>query len=218
MNQQNFSAMRATMIASQLRTVGVNDPALLAAFGAVARDTFVPEARAALAYVDMSLPITASRALNTPMASALLLSEAKIVAGEHVLLIGAATGYIAAVIAQLGAQVVAVEEDAELLALATRSLAGLTAITAVDSALIAGAPAHAPYDVIVIDGAVEQVPDALLAQLKDGGRLVTGLIDSGVTRLAAGYKSTGGFGLLPFTDAACIVFPTFSKPKAFSFS
>lgn len=218
MTEQNFAAMRSAMIASQLRTVGVNGPAVLAALEAVARERFVPSSRANLAYVDTAIPLGDGRALNTPLASARLISEAKILPTDHVLLIGAATGYLAAVLSQLAMNVVAVEADPALRATATHELNGLGNVSIVDAPLTAGAPDHAPYDVIIIDGAVEEVPDALLDQLKPGGRLATGHVDNGVTRLAVGHKSLGGFGLVPFADAACVIFTAFSKPKAFAFS
>lgn len=218
MTEQNFVAMRSAMIASQLRTVGVNDPAVLAALETVARERFVPASRASLAYVDTAIPLGNGRALNTPLASARLINEAKITATDHVLLIGAATGYLAAVLSQLAKHIVAVESDPALLAIATHELSGLGNVSIVDAPLTAGAPAGAPYDVIIIDGAVEDVPTALLDQLKPGGRLATGHVDNGVTRLAIGHKSGGGFGLIAFADAACIIFSAFSKPKAFAFS
>jgi protein-L-isoaspartate(D-aspartate) O-methyltransferase len=218
MSQQNFAAMRSAMIASQLRTVGVNDQRVLAALETVARERFVPEARAASAYVDTAIPLGDGRALNTPLASARLVNEAKIMPSDHVLLIGAATGYLAAVLNQLAASVVAVESDAALCAVATRELAGLDRVILSGAALTEGAPAQAPYDVIVIDGAVEQLPQALIDQLKPGGRIATGHIDNGVTRLAVGHKSAGGFGLTAFADAACVVLTDFAKPKVFAFS
>jgi len=218
MNQQNFAAMRSAMIASQLRTVGVNDPALLIALEAVARERFVPESRAALAYVDTAIPLGNGRALNPAMASARLLNEAMIRPSDHVLLIGAATGYLAAVIAHLAAQVVAVEDATALRSVATCELGSADNIIVVDAPLIAGAPAYAPFDLIVIDGAVEQLPNDVIDQLKPGGRIVTGIVEGGVTRLALGHKSAGGFGLTPFADAACVILSAFSKPRAFAFS
>jgi len=218
MNEPDFAAMRTTMIASQLRTVGVNDPRVLAAIEAVARERFVPESRASLAYADTSLALGDGRFLNTPVAAARLINEAKILPNDHILLIGAATGYLAAVLARLAAHVVAVDDDAALLDTATRELGAIGNVSIVHGALTEGAPAHAPYQVILIDGAVEQLPSALVDQLAVGGRLITGLVERGVTRLAIGRKTAGGFGVVAFADAACLVFPEFNKPKAFSFS
>src|SRR3954467_3671784 len=113
MTEQNFEQMRRAMIASQLRTTGVNDPAVLAAMGAVAREHFVPGERVSLAYADALVPLKPGRDLNSPMAIGRLLTEAAPRPGEHALVVGAATGYSAAVLARLTGSVVAVEEDAE---------------------------------------------------------------------------------------------------------
>ncbi len=217
MNQQNFSAMRDAMVVSQLRTVAVNDPRVIAALKSTPRERFVPDARAALAYVDTTIPLGDGRAINTPLATARLITEAEVRATDHVLLIGAATGYTADVLAQLAASVVAVEHDTVLAAAAQKALNGRSNATLVTAPLADGAPQNAPYDLIVIDGAVEFVPPALLAQLKVGGRMTTGIIERGVTRLALGHKSAGGFALVPFIDAECVVLPGFAKPKVFQF-
>ncbi len=216
MNQQNFAAMREAMIASQLRTVAVDDPRVIAALKAVPREVYVPDGRTNLAYVDNAIPLGSDRALNLPLATARLITEAKVQPDHLVLLIGAATGYAAAVLGQLAAQVVAVEGVA-LAATARANLADMPNIVVVSGALNAGDTARGPYDVILIDGAIEQLPDGLLAQLKVGGRLVAGVIERGVTRLASGYKTAGGFRLVPFLDTACVALPGFAKPKEFTF-
>ena len=87
----------------------------------------------------------------------------------------------------------------------------------VEAPLAQGAPDGGPYDVIIIDGAVEQVPPALLEQLKIDGRLASGVLDAGVVRLAAGRRSAGGFGLVDFADIDCAVLPGFGRPKTFQF-
>ena len=133
------------------------------------------------------------------------------------LLIGAATGYSAALLAKLAGSVVAVEENPELAALAKAALAGEAKVKLVEGPLSKGSAAGAPYDVLVIDGAVEQVPDALIRQLKPGARVVTGRVDRGVTRLAAGRRTEGGFGLVDFTDIECAQLPGFAVPKTFQF-
>ena len=119
-----FEPMRRAMVASQLRTTGVNDPRVLAAMGEVPRERFVPRERRALAYADALVPLAPGRALNPPMALGRLLTEARPAAGEHALVIGAATGYSAAVLARLVGSVVALEEDAALAAFAREALAG----------------------------------------------------------------------------------------------
>lgn len=216
MTEQNFQHMRSAMIASQLRTTGTNDPRVLAAMGEVARERFVPAERTALAYADAVVPLKAGRDLNSPMSLGRLLTEAAPYASDRVLVVGAATGYAAAVLVRLTASVVAVEEDAELASAARGNLAG-TGVRLVQGPMREGSPEGAPYDIILIDGAVEFVPDALVAQLKDGGRLVTGLIEQGVTRLAIGRRAGEGFGLAAFADAATAILPGFVRPRAFTF-
>jgi protein-L-isoaspartate(D-aspartate) O-methyltransferase len=208
--------MRRAMIASQLRTTGTNDPAVLAAMGEVARERFVPAQRIAMAYADALVPLKAGRQLNSPMALGRLLTEAAPEEAGNALVIGAATGYAAAVLAKLVSSVVAIEEDPELAAAARAALAD-TGVTFVEGPLTKGHAAGAPYDLILIDGAVETVPQALIDQLKDEGKLATGIVENGVTRLALGRKAGEGFGIAAFADAAAAILPQFEKPKAFTF-
>jgi protein-L-isoaspartate(D-aspartate) O-methyltransferase len=216
MSDHAFEHMRRAMIASQLRTTGTNDPAVLAAMGEVARERFVPERRIAMAYADALVPLTEGRQLNSPMALGRLLTEAAPEEAGNALVIGAATGYAAAVVAKLVSSVVAVEEDPELAAAARKALAD-TKVTFVEGPLTKGHAAGAPYDLILIDGAVETVPQALIDQLKDEGKLATGIVENGVTRLALGRKAGEGFGIAAFADAAAAILPQFEKPKAFTF-
>jgi protein-L-isoaspartate(D-aspartate) O-methyltransferase len=216
-NEQNFEVMRRSMVASQLRTNAVSNPQIVAAMEAVAREDFVPDDRRALAYVDVAIPIGKGRALNAPMATGRLLNEAGVRPTDSVLIIGAATGYAAAVVAQLAARVVALEEDDTLSAKAVGLLAIYGNVTLVAGALNIGWPGAAPYDVILIDGAVENVPQTIISQLADDGRLATGLIEDGVCRLAVGRRGGVGFGLTSFVDAETAVLPGFSAPPTFSF-
>jgi protein-L-isoaspartate(D-aspartate) O-methyltransferase len=162
------------------------------------------------------VPLGHGRAQNVPIATGKLLTTAELRADDHVLLIGAAGGYTAAVLAELVADVVAVEVDPLIAAAARTALAGMS-VTLVEGPLEAGHAAGAPYDVLIVDGAVEQLPDALIAQVKVGGRVVSGLADRGITRLASGRRSEGGFALLPFADIDCVVLPGFARPRSFTF-
>jgi protein-L-isoaspartate(D-aspartate) O-methyltransferase len=216
MTEHNFEHMRRAMVASQLRTTGTNDPAVLAAMGEVPRERFVPLRRIAMAYADALVPLEGGRQLNSPMALGRLLTEAAPEGAQKALVVGVATGYAAAVVAKLVPSVVAVEEDPELAAVARAALTG-TGVTFVEGPLTEGHAAGAPYDLILIDGAVEAVPPALVDQLKDEGKLATGLVEKGVTRLALGRKAGEGFGLAAFADAAAAVLPQFDRPKAFTF-
>lgn len=213
----SFEKMRHAMVASQLRTNAVDDVRVVAAMARVPREDFVTGEARSLAYRDGPVPLGGGRALNLPMATGRLLTEADIAPTDRVLLIGAASGYTAAIVAQLAASVTAVEEDPALADAARVALAAYPTATLVEGPLNAGAPDGAPYDVLLIDGAVEVVPPALIEQLRPGGRIATGLIDRGVTRLATGSRSAGGFGLQDFADVECVPLPGFAKPKSFVF-
>jgi protein-L-isoaspartate(D-aspartate) O-methyltransferase len=208
--EQNFSSMRTAMVESQLRTSDVDDQSVIAAMAHVAREDFVPAERRAMTYVDRPIPLGNGRALNPPLVVGRLLKEAQVKAGEKVLLIGAATGYSAALLAHMGAQVTAVEEEGG----AEIAVAG---VTVVRGALNAGAAAGAPYDVLFVDGAVAEVPAALVQQLADGARVVTGVVERGVTRLCSGRVVAGTVGLSSLTDIEMVVLPGFAAPETFVF-
>ena len=210
-------AMRHAMVASQLRTNAVDDPRVVAAMATVPREDYLPAASATLAYRDTAIPLGGGRMLNVPMATGRLLARAALRAEDRVLLIGAAGGYAAAVLARIVAQVTAVESDPALADHARRALAGVRGVRVVEGDLAAGDPGGAPYDLVMIDGAVEHLPDALIDQVAPGGRMVAGLDDRGVVRLAAGRRTGGGFSLEPFADADCVVLPGFARPRGFRF-
>lgn len=212
----DYAAMRAAMVASQLRPTAVDDVRVVTAMATLPREAFVPAASRPLAYRDTAIPLGGGRYLNTPMATGRLLTVAEIVPEDRVLLIGAATGYAAAILAELDARVVAVEEDAELASIARRMLAGKP-VEVVEGPLAAGHAADAPYDVLMIDGSVEELPAALIEQLRVGGRIVTGIVDRAATRLAAGRRTQGGHGVSPFADAECVTLPGFARTPAFRF-
>jgi protein-L-isoaspartate(D-aspartate) O-methyltransferase len=213
----DFPAMRRAMVDSQLRTNAVSDPRVTAAIESVAREEFVPADRRATAYVDRAIPLSATRSMNPPLVTARLIVEAGIAPTDTVLVVGAASGYAAAVVAGLAGSVVALESDASLAAAAKAQLKGLPKVTVVTGDLAKGHTKGAPYDVILVDGAIEQVPDALIRQLAEKGRLAAAVMDGGVSRLSIGYKAGTGFGLDPIMDADAVALPGFEKPKAFSF-
>lgn len=213
----DYETMRRAMVASQLRTAAVDDPRVIAAMGRVPREAFLPVDARRYAYRDTVQPLPGGRGFNAPVATGRLLTQARITPEDRVLLIGAATGYAAAVLAGLAGTVVAVEEDPALAAEARAALAAYPTVTVVEGPLTAGAPAAGPYDLLLIDGAVEDVPAALVAQLTLDGRIVTGLVDRGVTRLASGSRSAGGFGLQHFADVEAALLPGFARPRAFTF-
>jgi protein-L-isoaspartate(D-aspartate) O-methyltransferase len=216
MTEHVFEPMRRAMVASQLRTTGVNDPRVVEAMGEVPRERFVPQDKLALAYADALVPIAPGRALNPPMVLGRLLTEARLRGHERALVIGAATGYSAAVLARLVGSVVALEEDEELCAFAAGTLA-TAGVDTVKGPLAKGHAKGAPYDFILIDGAAEEVPLAIVAQARDGGTIALALLDEGVSRLAVGRVVAGAFGATIFADAETAPLPGFEKPRGFSF-
>ena len=200
------------MVESQLRPVGVTDPAVLQAMGSVERERFVPEDARTLAYADRTLLISGGRSMSDPAVLGQLLTQMAPAKGERALVVGAATGYSAAVLAAIGCEVVALECSAELAGRA-RELG----IEAVEGPLEAGHAAGAPYNLILIDGAVEEIPDSIIEQLADGGRLGGALSERGTTRLIVGQKVGGGFGHLSIGDAGAAPLPGFSRSKGFRF-
>ena len=216
MIEHDFEHMRIAMVASQLRTTGIADAGVLAAMGAVPRERFVPEQRAAAAYADTLVPLGGGRYLNNPMSTGRLLSEASPQEQDRALVVGAATGYSAAVLARIVGSVVAVEEDPELAAFARGALEG-TGVELVEGPLNAGYAGGAPYDLILIDGAVDHVPQAIIDQLADGGRLAAGIAKVAVSELSVGRRGGEGFGMTAFSDASSALLPGFVKPKGFVF-
>jgi protein-L-isoaspartate(D-aspartate) O-methyltransferase len=212
--EQNFEQMRHAMVVSQLRTTGVSDARVVAAMGELARERFVPADKARIAYADLALPIAPGRAISAPMATGRMLTAAQVVSGDKVLIVGAATGYTAALLLALGATVVAVEEDEALFAEGKKAVPGATWVK---GAAAAGSKKGAPYSLILIDGAVEEIPQALIDQLADNGRLVGAVLDNGVSRLVLGVRAGSGFGVNAFADVDVAPLPGFAKPKAFSF-
>jgi len=212
-----YEAMRHAMVSNQLRTNGVNDPRIVAAMNSVARERYLPADVHAIAYSDTLIPLGRGRAANSPMATGRLLTQAQPQPTDRVLLIGAGGGYTAALLAELVASVVAVESDPVLAERARAALAGVTPVELVEAPLEQGWPAGAPYDLLMIDGAVGFVPDTLVEQVAPGGRVVAGINDAGVTRLAFGRRSEGGFGMTDFADVDCAALPGFTRPRGFVF-
>jgi protein-L-isoaspartate(D-aspartate) O-methyltransferase len=211
------AALRIAMVSSQLRTTGVNDPRVIAAMAEVPRERFLPGVAPELAYRDQLAPLGRGREANLPMATGKLMTEAYLRSTDRVLLIGAAGGYAAVVLARIVAEVIAIEVDGALAAHAREALTEESKVTVVEAPLPEGRPAQGPYDVLFIDGAVETLPEALWSQVAINGRIVGGIVDRGVTRLASGVRSAGGLGLSHFADVACAVLPGFAKPARFKF-
>lgn len=221
----DFAAARRMMVDGQVRTSDVTDLRLISVLEEIPRELFLPESKAALAYLDLDVPVTEagngapSRRLLKPMVLAKLLQAADIRATDHVLDAGCATGYAAAILARLARSVVALEPDASLAHQAEANLRAIGAVnvTVVVGPLTAGSPTGGPYDVILLEGLAEVSPKALLRQLKDGGRLVGVLGRAPATR-AMLYRAVGGeCSGRPIFDAAAPLLPGFAQPPSFAF-
>lgn len=215
-SETTAAEMRAAMIDSQLRTNDVIDPAVVGAMAAVAREAHVPAALAGVAYMDRAIALGHGRALNAPLVTGRMLVAAAIRPGLRVLLVGSATGYTAALLALLGAEVHAVEEQDELMAAAQAAVADGN-IHWIAGPLAAGASNAAPFDRIIIEGAIETLPGALVAQLADGGRLIAARREGAVTRLVEGVKAGGAVALRSFADMDVAPLPGFAAPAGFRF-
>jgi len=215
------AAARLAMIDGQIRPADVTDARILAAFEAVPREVFVPTATRALAYADVPVEVAQGRFLIEPRCFAKLLQLAAITADDRILDVGCATGYSAAVLARLGGRVVALEQDADLMRIASQALATTTVVLA-QGALIDGVRGEAPFDVIVVEGAIEQTPETLLSQLAEGGRLVAVMNDGPPGSLTSGkatlfLKEHGGIGRRAVFDASTPVLAGFRKMMGFVF-
>lgn len=200
------------MVDSQLRPEGVNYPPVSEAMAAVKREDFVAEDARELAYIDRVVPIGDGRLMSAPVVLGKLLTEMAPVAGERALVVGCGTGYSAAVLKLMGLKVIGLESSPALAARAKK-----LGIDAVEGPLEDGWQKGAPYDLILIDGAIEHIPDAIIAQLTDQGRLGTALMDRGVSRLAVGRRAGEGFGIHTMADSGAAALPGFSRPRVFTF-
>jgi protein-L-isoaspartate(D-aspartate) O-methyltransferase len=215
----DFKAARSIMVDSQLRPNGVTSPRVLDAMEAVAREAFLPEGLRTLAYSDEDLPLAPGRVLIAPMHFARLLQIAGIKPENHVLIIGAETGYGAAVIAGLAAHVAALESDPDLVSALRINTLGLPNITIAEGPLVEGAPALAPFDVIVIMGQVAALPDPLLAQLLPEGRIVAAFGQNRASKLSVWTRQGMSAVRRDVFEANTAVLPGFSTAKpAFVFA
>jgi len=213
-------AARLNMVEGQLRTNGIVDPALLDAFLTVPRERFVPQELRDTAYVDEDIPLGGGRYLIEPLVLGRLIILAEIRSGERVLLVGAATGYGAALMAKLGASVVALESDARLAGTARRILAelGFAMAKVVEGPLAQGYDADAPYDALVFGGAIADVPAALIGQLSEGGRAAAVLKPTVAVGQATAMTRIGSaLSRRPYFDAATPMLPGLEAVPGFVF-
>ncbi len=191
----DFAAARRAMIDSQLRTSGVNEPFVLERMGAVAREDFVPEGARAVAYIDRAIPLDGGRRLAAPLFHAMLLAEAKPVAGDRALVVDSGAGYLAELI---------------------RPLVGELEVLAPDVATEATRK-KGDFNLLVVDGAVEHLPPALVRRLAPDARVVTGIAANGVTRLAVGRRVGDDIAFLPLTEIGIPRLGEFDRPKSWTF-
>jgi protein-L-isoaspartate(D-aspartate) O-methyltransferase len=192
--QSTAQLARRAMIDSQLRTSGVNEPWVLAAMSSVAREQFVPAEMRDAAYIDRAIPLADGRQLASPLVHGRMLAEAGPKPDDKALLIGDGKGYLAAVL---------------------RPLVGSLDALAPDGA--ASKRGKGAYTLLVVDGAVEEMPRSFASLLAEGGRIVTGVLEDGVTRLAVGTKVAGEIALLPVADIGVPVIAEFRAPKRWTF-
>ena len=191
----NSATARRAMIDSQLRTSGVNEEFALARMLAVPREDYLPADKAAAAYIDRTIQLGTAGHLAAPLFYGKALLEAAPMPETRALVVSGGTGYLAALLRPL--------------------VAALTEVSAADAAT---GNLTGEYDLIVIDGAIEQLPDALAAVLTDEGRIVTGLLLRQVTRLATGRKVAGKVNLMPVEDLGIPVLHAFDAPKGWTFA
>ena len=215
----DLTAARLNMIESQVRPNGITDRRIIAAMEGVPRELFVPESRRAVAYVDEDVPLdpadaaSGPRALIEAMAFARMLQHATIRPSDKLLLVGAGTGYGAAVASELAASVVALECDTGLAGEARKNLAAVANVKVVEGALANGVAAEQPFDVIVAEGRVEEVPQALLDQLADGGRLLAVVGEAEMAQACVYTKSGSAVAVRQVFDASVAALPGLKKRK-----
>lgn len=213
-------SMRQTMVDTQLRTNKITDDRILAAMAEIPRESFVPEGYRNMAYIDEDIPLANGRCLMEPMIFARLVQAADIQDDDVVLDIGCATGYSAAVLGKLARAVVAVDSVPELVEQATDyfSTAGQDNVVLEQGVLTEGWQAQAPYDVILVNGAVETVPDNIVSQLADGGRLCAVVrSDNGTGRAELMIRSGDNVSRRVLFDANIPPLNEFATEKGFTF-
>lgn len=208
----DFGAARESMVDTQLRPEGVNYPPVVEAMARVQRELFVADESRPLAYIDRAVPVGEGRSMAGPVVLGKLLTEMTPLGGERALVVGCGTGYSCAVLETMGLDVTGLESSPALAARARDN-----GLNIVEGPLEDGWKKGAPYQLILIDGAIEYVPQQIIAQLTAHGRLGAAIIDRGICRLAVGRRAGDGFGLHTIADAGAPALPGFSKARAFTF-
>ncbi|WP_417837708.1 protein-L-isoaspartate O-methyltransferase family protein [Thalassospira tepidiphila] len=214
----NFSQLRTTMVDTQVRPSDVTKFPIIQSMLTVPREAFVPAAKRDAAYVGEHLDLGNGRVVLDPRVLAKMLDELDIQSDELVLDLGAGLGYSSAVIAHMAEAVIAVEEDADMAAGAANNLmeAGVDNVVVETAVLADGAPQHGPYDVVILQGGVETLPDAILSQVKSGGRIACIFLDGALGIMKLGYNIDGEINWRASFNATAPVLPGFEAKKAFA--
>jgi len=215
-----FEVARSHMLESQLRPNRVTDNRVLNAFASIRRELFVPEHLRPVAYIDEDLPLGGGRCLMEPTVAARLLQETAIARTDAALIVGAGTGYEAALAAMLARSVLALEEDPELARRARAALVehAIASVSVVEGPLHEGYRPRAPYDVILFGGGIVEIPPEIAAQLADGGRLLAVVKPgNGMGRATLMTRAGGVLARRVIFDAATPALPGFAPKPAFEF-
>lgn len=214
----DFTSRRTMMVDTQVRPSDVTKYPIIDAMLRTPREVYVPESRIEAAYMDNNMDLGDGRVLLEPRTLAKMLDALNIQSSEMVLDLGCAYGYSAALIAQLAEAVVAIEEDEDMAREALGRLAdqGVDNVAVIEGPLAEGAAKHGPYDVIVVEGAVEVVPAAILDQLKDGGRIAAIFAEEALGTVKVGYKIDGAVTWRFEFNAGAPVLPGFAKATEFA--
>lgn len=215
----NFAAARHNMVESQIRPNRVTDEKLIAAFAKIPREEFVPRQFRGVAYVDEAVSLGEGRHLMEPMVLARLIQTAAPAAGDLALVVGCGTGYGAAILSHLVGAVVALEHDPGLAQQATQTLGtlGIDTVAVIAGALDKGCPDQAPFDVILFDGAVPEIPETIASQLAEGGRLVAIVAGSRIGKATLATRRRGVLASREVFDAGTPILPGFQRKSAFVF-
>lgn len=217
MSEQNEA--RQLMVSGQIMPNKVNDETILNALNAVPRENFLPKAMRSVAYVDSSIEVSDGRYAMDPMVLSRLMLAADVNPSDLVLVVGGASGYEAAVLGECADAVVCLEADTALIERSTRDLLSFGAdnVAVVEGALAQGVKGQGPFDVIFINGAVEKIPQVLLEQLADGGRLVSILLSGGVAHGHLVERQAGEFVAHNIFEGEGAILPGFEVSHGFVF-
>ena len=215
----DYAEQRFNMVASQILASGVTDERILAAMQKIERERFVPTAKRPIAYAEAPIEVVSKRYLIDPRNFAMMLDAAEIESGDKVLDVGCATGYSTAVLSELAARVIGLEQDADLVRIAAEMMQALYLQNAVivQGSLAEGFKGEAPYDVIFVNGGIEAAPRVLLTQLADGGRLVAVVGQAGQSRAIVYLNENGRIGRRVAFDASLPMLVGFRQPVGFVF-